>query len=270
MKKFFVFAGIVVAAAVSAYLFEEYQASTYEEMTEDASFDEVDEEAAALANAPVVITPISHATFVLDLLDVIIYNDPVGDRNTFNDHPSPNLILISDIHGDHLSVETLEAVVAPDTIIVAPQAVADEFTEGLLTRTQVLANGETTSQSGITIEALPMYNLPESSDSGHIKGRGNGYVLEKDGLRVYIAGDTADIPEMRALQNIDLAFVPMNLPYTMSVEDAADAVLDFAPATVYPYHYRGQDGLSDIERFKRIVSEENPNIEVVLLNWYPS
>lgn len=90
----------------------------------------------------------------------------------------------------------------------------------------------------LNIEAIPLYNLPESEDSRHTKGRGNGYVIEKNGKRIYISGDTADIPEMRKLQNIDIALVCMNLPYTMSVEDAADAVLDFTPEKVLPYHYR--------------------------------
>src|SRR5690606_36671567 len=102
----------------------------------------------------------------------------------------------------------------------------------------------------------------------HSKGRGNGYLLEMDGHRAYIAGDTAGIPEMRALTDIDLAFVPMNPPYTMDVEEAADAVLEFAPVTVLPYHYRTPDGLSDVARFAEIVNEGNPEIEVVQLEWY--
>ena len=101
-----------------------------------------------------------------------------------------------------------------------------------------------------------------------MKGRGNGYVLEWNGTKIYIAGDTADIPEMRELENINIAFVPMNLPYTMDVDVAADAVLDFAPKIVYPYHYRGTEGLSDINEFKRLVSVGNPNIEVRTPDWY--
>jgi len=133
----------------------------------------------------------------------------------------------------------------------------------------VLGNGDKTEQIGINIEAIPMYNLPETDDSKHVKGRGNGYVLTIGNKRVYISGDTEDIPEMRNLKNIDVAFVSMNLPYTMDINQAASAVLDFKPRVIYPYHYRGQDGLSDVEAFKKKVDAGNKNIEVRLRNWYP-
>ena len=114
-----------------------------------------------------------------------------------------------------------------------------------------------------------MYNLPESPTAMHTKGRGNGYVLGIGGKNIYLSGDTQGIPEMRSLKNIDVAFVCMNLPYTMDVKEAADAVLAFSPKIVYPYHYRGQNGLSDINAFKNLVDAGNKNIEVRLRNWYP-
>ncbi|MCO6478462.1 MAG: MBL fold metallo-hydrolase [Phaeodactylibacter sp.] len=132
-----------------------------------------------------------------------------------------------------------------------------------------LANGEQTTWNSITIRALPMYNLPATEDSRHPKGRGNGYLLTVAGKCIYFSGDTEDIPEMRQLEGIDAAFVCMNLPYTMSIEQAADAVLEFQPKVVYPFHYRGKDGLSDVEAFKAMVEKENGEIEVRLLNWYP-
>ena len=113
-----------------------------------------------------------------------------------------------------------------------------------------------------------MYNLREEALKFHPKGRGNGYVLNMAGERVYISGDTEDIPEMRSLKDIDKAFVCMNLPYTMTVQSAADAVLEFKPETVYPYHYRGSDSISDVNLFKKIVNEGNDSIEVLLLEWY--
>lgn len=216
------------------------------------------------------VTPINHATMMLQWENTVMYTDPVGDVSLFDGLHTPDIVILTDIHGDHLSLETLTGVVATDTVIIAPQAVATMLSPELLKQTVVLNNGEQTRQQGISIEAIPMYNLPESSKSFHTKGRGNGYVLEKNGFRVYIAGDTSGIPEMRALQSINMAFIPMNLPYTMSVDEAVDAVLVFAPRRVYPYHYRGQDGLSDVERFKALVESKNPNIEVVLLNWYPN
>ena len=217
----------------------------------------------------ITVTPVSHATAVLGWDETTIYMDPVGGTPAFANMPAPDLIFITDIHGDHLNIETLSGVITPDTAIVAPQAVADQLPEAILAQTTVLSNGGMTEQKGFSIEAIPMYNLPENPESFHTKGRGNGYIVERDGVRVYIAGDTADIPEMRALSNIDIAFVPMNLPYTMTVEQAANGVLAFAPARVYPYHYRGQDGLSDIGRFKELVDAGNRNIDVVLLDWYP-
>ena len=145
----------------------------------------------------------------------------------------------------------------------------DLLPESLASRAKVLANGENLAEREFKITALPMYNLPGSSQDFHTKGRGNGYVIGRDDTHVYIAGDTAGTPEMRGLTGIDIALVPMNLPYTMSVEEAADAVLAFKPAQVYPYHYRGPDGLSDINKFKQLVNAGDSGVEVVLLNWYP-
>jgi L-ascorbate metabolism protein UlaG (beta-lactamase superfamily) len=224
----------------------------------------------AISNSPVVVTPIEHASAVLMWNAVSIYTDPVGDAELYAAMPDPDLILLTDIHADHLSTSTLSALMASGTDVVAPQAVADLLPASVLERTTVLANGATTTKQGFLIEAIPMYNLPETDDSRHVKGRGNGYVLERGDERVYIAGDTAGTPEMRALQDIDIAFIPMNEPFTMNVEDAAQAVLAFAPAMVYPYHYRGQNGLSDVEQFRDLVNAGDPGIEVVLLNWYPS
>ena len=135
-------------------------------------------------------------------------------------------------------------------------------------RIVVMKNGEKREQMGISVEAIPMYNLPESPDAMHTKGRGNGYVIEADGKRIYIAGDTDATPEMKSLTNIDVAFVPMNPPYTMSVEEAADAVVAFKPKVVHQYHYRTPNGLSDINKFKELVNEKDPNITVELVDFY--
>jgi L-ascorbate metabolism protein UlaG (beta-lactamase superfamily) len=217
----------------------------------------------------VEIIPIEHATAVIVWGDSTFYTDPVGGAAAFAGQRDANIIFLTDIHGDHLSVGTLESVSGNATII-APQAVKDELPEKLAARVKVLANGHALTEKGFTILAMPMYNLPESPDAKHVKGRGNGYVIEKDGFRLYIAGDTAGTPEMRGLRDIDIALVPMNLPYTMGVEEAASAVLDFAPKVVYPYHYRGPDGLADVAHFKELVQAGNPAIEVVLAKWYPS
>lgn len=217
----------------------------------------------------VEVTPISHATMVLHLGGQVIYTDPVGGAAAFNGQPTPNLILVTDIHADHLNADTLAAVSKQGTIILVPKAVSDELPKTIPGSIVVMQNGDTTTQNGIEIEAIPMYNVPESFESFHTKGRGNGYVISAEGKRVYIAGDTSATPEMKALKNIDVAFVPMNLPYTMSVEEAADATVAFKPKVVHPYHYRGQDGFSDINKFKELVNAKDPNIQVELLNFYP-
>jgi len=219
--------------------------------------------------ADIQITPISHASIVLKIGDVVVYNDPVGGVEAYTVQAPADIILISDIHGDHLEPETVGKLATPETVIVVPQAVKDQLPESLPGTVIVLANGQTTTQKGITIHAIPMYNIPESTDAFHPKGRGNGYILESEGKKVYLAGDTSNIPEIGKLENIDIAFIPMNLPYTMDVKEAADAVLSFKPTVVHPYHYRGQDGFADIEEFKKLVNERDPSITVDILDFYP-
>ena len=223
------------------------------------------------ANTPASVVPIEHATGYLQWGENAIYFDPTGAAARFSSLPKADIVLVTDIHGDHFSTSTLEAVVGSSTILIVPKAVQDQLPTALAARSTVLNNGEHTSQLGYQISAVPMYNLPDASNSSlHTKGRGNGYIVETDGFRVYIAGDTAGTPEMRALTDIDIALVPMNLPYTMSVDEAADAVLAFKPKVVYPYHYRGQDGLADVASFKSKVEQGDSGIRVVLAKWYPA
>ncbi len=216
------------------------------------------------------ITPIEHATAVFTFGDAVFYIDPVGGAEAFEGQPAPQYILLTDIHGDHLNQETLTAVSKPDTKIFAPQAVYDQLEGEIQSQITVMNNGDTQTWDGYELKAIPMYNLREEAKQFHVKGRGNGYVLEKDGTRIYFSGDTEDIPEMRNLKDIDKAFVCMNLPYTMTVESAADGVIAFAPDEVYPYHFRGQDGLSDTDTFKSIVDSANVGTEVIMLDWYPN
>ncbi len=216
------------------------------------------------------IIPIEHATAVISWGATTVYIDPVGGAAAFKDQSPPDLILITDIHGDHLNVETLEALDTSKANFIVPKAVADLLPGAFASKIAVLDNGASIEHQGIKVEAIPMYNLREEAKEFHVKGRGNGYVLEKDGMRLYFSGDTEDIPEMRALKNIDMAFICMNLPYTMTVESAADAVLEFAPKQVYPYHFRGRPEISDVGKFKALVNAGDANIEVVQLDWYPS
>ena len=203
-------------------------------------------------------TPIGHASFVIHSSVGTIYVDPVGDAKAYASIAPPDLILITDIHGDHLSPETVASLKKEKTTIVGPKAVTDKLGYG-----SAMKNGDKAIFGKIIVEAIPMYNLTEERKKFHEKGRGNGYVVTVEGKRIYIAGDTEDIPEMRALKNIDYAFVCMNLPYTMTPERAASAVLEFKPRVAVPYHYRG----SDIEKFKELVGKDK-SIEVRFMKWY--
>ena len=218
----------------------------------------------ATDNGDLALQPLNHATFAMAWGGQTIYVDPVGGAELYEGLPSPELILITDIHGDHFDVETLEAVATAGTMIVAPAAVVEGLPEGLAAQAQTLANGAETSVLDLNVEAIPMYNLTEDRLQFHENGRGNGYVLTIGGRRVYISGDTEDIPEMRALENIDVAFVCFNLPYTMTEAQAASAVVEFAPAIVYPYHF----GESDVNLFAELVAEGGGDIEVRQSVWY--
>jgi L-ascorbate metabolism protein UlaG (beta-lactamase superfamily) len=208
---------------------------------------------------PVTITPIQHASFTLAASGKTIYIDP-SPAKLFAAKPKADLILITDIHPDHMDQGAIIGLSGSGTKVIAPAAVAKTITNA-----EVLNNGETAHWNGWTVEAVPMYNEKRGPAPGqlfHTKGRGNGYVLTYGGKRFYISGDTEGIAEMRQLKDIDVAFVCMNLPYTMPVEEAADAVKAFHPKIVYPYHYRGQD----TSKFAHLL--EGTGIDVRLRNWY--
>lgn len=205
------------------------------------------------------VEPLYHSTLALTANGKTWIVDPwtkapLGDRKA-------DVVLITDIHFDHLDPAAIDAVKKDGTLVVGPAAVAAEKTH----LDVVLANGETKDVAGVKVTAVPMYNLQRGPEPGklfHDKGRGNGYVLEMGGKRVYIAGDTECTPEMKALTGIDVAFVPMNLPYTMPPEEAAECVKAFAPKIVYPLHYAH----SDLTVFQSAVGAAS---EVRIREWYP-
>ncbi len=214
---------------------------------------------AVVQTAPVEIVPITHGSLILKWNGQVIHVDP-WSRGNYEGQPKADLILVTDIHGDHLDPAQIQAVKKSGTIIVAPAAVQASLSEA-----RILKNGERTEVLGIGIEAIPMYNLQRGPEEGklfHDKGRGNGYLLTLGAERVYISGDTECVPEMEALRNIDHAFVCMNLPYTMPPLEAAACVNSFQPKRVYPYHYRG----SDVEEFRKAVTASG--VVVILLKWY--
>jgi L-ascorbate metabolism protein UlaG (beta-lactamase superfamily) len=213
----------------------------------------------------IVFHPINHASFVMKWNDIVIFNDPVGASSLYSTFGKPNLILVSHDHGDHFSSSTISAVKGENTTIVAPLKVFNGLSTALRASTIVLTNNMSTNLLGIQIDAIPAYN---TSNSNHPKGVGNGYVLTIAGKRIYMSGDTEDIPEIRALQNIDVAFLCMNIPYTMSGDKAAAITRQFIPGVVYPYHFQNQGGgLTDLNKYKRTV-DQDLGTEVRLRKWY--
>lgn len=224
----------------------------------------------ATAQGPLTVQPITHGSVVLSWHGKTIYVDPYGGAAAYAGLAAPDVVLITDIHGDHLDPKTLAGLALSKALLVVPQAVADQLPAQYRAQVRVLRNGQRLDTLGLGVSAVPMYNLPEAPDARHPKGRGNGYVLQLGGKNVYLSGDTEDVAEMRALQGIDVAFVCMNLPYTMDVQQAAQGVLAFKPGIVYPYHYRGENGLSDVAAFKKTVNAANKAIDVRLRDWYPA
>ncbi len=204
------------------------------------------------------LTPIQHASLMIQAGGKVLYVDPAQGK--YDGLPQADYILLTDIHGDHLAPAILNKLKKADTVIVAPKAVAAQVSGA-----KVLSNGEKTTVGPFAVEAVPMYNLTRGPSAGqlyHDKGRGNGYIVTYGGKRFYFSGDTEVTPEMKALKNIDVAFVCMNLPYTMTPQEAAEGVRAFHPAVVYPYHYMG----SDLNAFAKAL--EGSGIEVRIRNWY--
>jgi L-ascorbate metabolism protein UlaG (beta-lactamase superfamily) len=211
----------------------------------------------------ITITPIQHATVQVEYGGKVIQVDPAqGDVSKAK---PGDLVLVTDIHGDHLNTDLIAKVRKPGAPVVMPAAVQKEVGAKVPGPIEVLANGQTKTVAGISVEAVPMYNLKRGPSEGqlfHTKGRGNGYIVTLGGKRVYFAGDTECTAEMKALKNIDVAFIPMNLPYTMPPAEAADCVKAFKPKIAIPYHYQGQKP----EEFETAL--KGSGIEVRLLKWY--
>lgn len=175
--------------------------------------------------------------------------------------PKADLLLITDVHFDHFDKDAIGKVKKDSTVVIAPEAVAKD-----LPGAKVMKNGETITAAGFSLTAIPMYNKvrgPEAGKLYHDKGRGNGYVITFGDKKVYLSGDTECTDEMKALKNIDVAFVCMNLPYTMPPAEAAQCIAAFKPKVVYPYHYRDSN-LGDLTK----ALEGEKAVEVRLRNWY--
>ncbi len=212
----------------------------------------------------VTIHPLNHSGLALNWDGRMIYSD-VTNRSV--NLPRADLILLTHTHNDHVSQTAISNIMGPNVVLIAPQAVYNSSLSAYLrSRTTVLTNGASTTWMGLSILAFPMYNTTSSS---HVKGAGNGYILSFGDKKLYISGDTQETSEMRALTNIDIAFLAMNNPYTLSsVAEAVSAIRSFSPKIVYPCHYRNSDGtFMDLSSIKQQVLA-NPGVEVRLRNWY--
>lgn len=185
------------------------------------------------------ITFVGHGSLYFTFNNQVIYIDPTGYLYDYSELPKADLILITHEHGDHCDNEAIKKIMKDNTVIYANKLCSEKINEG-----EVMANGDTKTFKDISITAVPAYNIEHKRENGqpfHPKGDGNGYVLQFGDTRVYVAGDTENIPEMSKLKDIDIAFLPMNLPYTMTPEMVADAVKMFDPKILYPYHFGDTD-----------------------------
>ena len=209
----------------------------------------------ATSAGPLDLTFLGHGTLMLIFKDTVLHVDPYGKVADYAALPRADLVLLTHDHADHLDQAALALVRTPVTDIVLPPVCADRVQGGL-----ILKNGETRTVRGITVTAVPAYNLVHRRDNGqpfHPRGAGNGYLLDFGDTRLYVAGDTENIPEMAALKDVDIAFLPMNLPYTMTPEMVADAARSLRPRILYPYHY----GDTDPQRLVELLRDQK-DIEV--------
>ena len=206
----------------------------------------------------VTITCIKHASLEINYDGVEIQIDPVGvgakPETDYGQFPKANLILITHEHRDHFEREAIALIRTPATTVYSNLAVYNMFRNSL-----VLNNGDSVAyRSDIIIKAVPAYNYTEGHTQFHPKGRDNGYILSLDGLRIYIAGDTEDIPEMADLKDIDIAFLPCNQPYTMTVDQVVNAAKIIKPKVLFPYHY----GQTDVSGLPALLQSEGIDVRL--------
>jgi L-ascorbate metabolism protein UlaG (beta-lactamase superfamily) len=216
---------------------------------------EFEEDVVRTSEGDLTITFVGHGTLMFTFAGKTIHVDPVSREADYASLPKADLVLVTHDHGDHLDPKAIETVSTATTQLVYTQTCAEKVEGGL-----VMANGDVETVGGLRIEAVPAYNIVHKRDGGdpfHPRGVGNGYVITFGDKRVYVAGDTENTPEMKALQDIDIAFLPMNLPYTMSTEMVADAARALQPKILYPYHY----GETDTAELVRLLKAES-GIEV--------
>ena len=201
------------------------------------------------------VTFVGHGTLMFSFSGKIIHVDPFGKMADYSQLPKADMVLITHDHRDHLDADAIEKIQKDSTQFILTEKCAEKLGRGT-----VMKNGDVKTIGGLTVEAIPAYNLVHKRKNGkpfHPKGSGNGYVILFGDKRVYVAGDTENIPEMKNLKRIDIAFLPMNLPYTMTPEMVADAAKAFKPKVLYPYHY----GKTDTSKLVQLL-KDSKEIEV--------
>jgi len=204
---------------------------------------------------------INHGTLMFTFNNLVIHVDPVSRAADYTAFPKADIILVTHHHGDHLDQAAINLLAKPETKLILTQTCQEQIKSG-----DILRNGESASVAGIRIEAVPAYNLIHTRDNGepfHPKGIGNGYVINFGDKRVYIGGDTENFPEMKELKDIDIAFLPMNIPYTMTPEMVTEAASMFHPKILYPYHF----GQTDTQKLKDLMKNQSET-EVRIRDFY--
>jgi L-ascorbate metabolism protein UlaG (beta-lactamase superfamily) len=213
--------------------------------------DQFESDTISTSDGDLKITFIAHGTLMFEFNNLVIHVDPVSRYADYSKMPKADIILVTHHHGDHLDPVAIDHIMKKDTDLILTQACYDEIEKGI-----VLLNQESISVKGIDIDAVPAYNLVHKSENGvffHPKGVGNGYVITFGDKKVYVAGDTENVPEMKKLSGINIAFLPMNLPYTMTPEMVADAVNMINPKIFYPYHY----GNTDVDKLIELLKDRD-------------
>lgn len=198
-----------------------------------------EEDAIPTSQGTLGLTFFGHASLMMTFGGQVIHVDPYGEVADYGGLPKADLVLVTHDHYDHLDPKALRAILKPGTVVVAAKSC-----EGKIKDAVIIGNGESTTALGLKIQAVPAYNIVHTRPDGapyHPKGAGNGYIITFGDKRVYIAGDTENTPEMKTLKDIAVAFLPMNLPYTMTPEMVADAAKAFKPKILYPYHFGDTD-----------------------------
>ena len=203
----------------------------------------------ATSRGDLKITFIGHGTLMFQFGGKVIHVDPVSRYADYSRLPKADVILVTHEHGDHLDKQAIDKIAGRETLLVLTAACAERMGRGL-----VMRNGDVKTVQNLKVEAVPAYNVVHMRKPGqpfHPKGVGNGYVITFGDQRVYVAGDTENVPEMAGLTGIDVALLPMNLPYTMTPKMVADAVRTIKPKIVYPYHF----GNTDTARLVRLLKD---------------